>query len=142
MIWILLAALGVPLWLIAGALIGGLLSRRSFRRAPGVFKSKVRVRQGEVHGLDDSWPRVPGYGRWVHDVLIVHTGLALVRNTVYPVASRTVSFAPSDPTPSHLGAAPLAAQLTLDDGAVIEVAVPREAITTPVEQQIAPAERI
>src|SRR6266508_3004502 len=102
MIWILLAALGVPLWLVAGALSAGLLSRRSFRRAPGVFKSKLRLRQGKIHGLDDSWPRVPGYGLWAHDVLIVHTGLALVRNTVYPVASRTASSAPSDPTPSHL----------------------------------------
>src|SRR6266545_4580055 len=142
MIWILLAALGVPLWLVVGALIASLLSRRSFCRAPDVFKSKLRLRRGEVHGLDDSWPRLPGHGRWVHDVLIVHSGLALVRNTVYPVASRTVSFAPSDPTPSRLGEAPRATQLTLDDGAVIEMAVPRETSTALGEHEMALTERV
>jgi hypothetical protein len=36
MIWILLAALGIPLWMIVGALIAALRSRRAFKRAAGV----------------------------------------------------------------------------------------------------------
>jgi len=125
MIWILLAILGVPLWLVAGALIAGLLSRRNFCRSPGVFKTKLRLQAGEVHGLDASWPRLPGYGRWVHDVLIVHRGLALVRTTAYPVASAGPPDASTEP-PSHLGEAPLVMELTFDDGAIVEMAVPHE----------------
>jgi hypothetical protein len=127
MIWILLAVLGVPLWLVAGALIAGLWSRRSFCRSPGVFKTTLRLHEGEVHGLDGSWPRLPGYGRWVHDVLIVHRGMALVRTTAYPVASCGPALAPTEPPPSHLGDAPLVMQLALDDGAIIEMGVPHEA---------------
>ena len=46
MIWILLAALGVPLWLIVGALTAGLLARRAFKRGLGVFPAKLRVVAG------------------------------------------------------------------------------------------------
>ena len=51
---IVLAALGVPLWLVVGALAAGLWSRRSFKRAPGVFPAKLRVMAGEVPGLETS----------------------------------------------------------------------------------------
>ena len=51
---IVLAALGVPLWMVVGALAAGLWSRRSFKRAPGVFPAKLRVTAGEVPGLETS----------------------------------------------------------------------------------------
>jgi hypothetical protein len=54
MIWILLAALGVPPWLVLGAPGAGLLSRRAFKRAPGVFPAKVRTVTGQVPGFKTS----------------------------------------------------------------------------------------
>jgi hypothetical protein len=54
---IVLAALGVPLWMVVGALAAGIWSRRSFKRAPGVFPAKLRVTAGEVPGLKTTWPR-------------------------------------------------------------------------------------
>ena len=86
MIWILLAALGVPLWLVVGALSGALWSRRQFRRAAGVFPCKVRIVSGpEGPG---KWTRSTAHARWIHDVLLVHVGLALVRFRALPVADR------------------------------------------------------
>jgi hypothetical protein len=86
-IWILLAMFGVPLWLVVGTLGGALWSRRTFRRAPGVFPCKVRI----ISGPEDSgkWPRATAYARWVHDVLPVHAGLALVRFRALPVMAST-----------------------------------------------------
>ena len=86
---IVLAALGVPLWLVVGALAAGIWSRRSFKHAPGVFPAKVRVTAGEVPGLETSWPRRCVYARWVHDVLLVPRGIALVRNAAFGVAQVT-----------------------------------------------------
>lgn len=79
MIWALLAMIGVPIWLIVGALAGALVSRRRFRAQPEVFALLMRE-----HG-EDGWPRRPSYGRYVHDVLLVNAGLALVRTRVWAV---------------------------------------------------------
>jgi hypothetical protein len=136
MIWILLALLGVPLWLVAGALIAGLISRRAFCRSPGVFKTKIRLHHGEVPGLDESWPRLPSYARWVHDVLIVHRGMALVRSAAYPVTSCTALPVSAEP-PRRLGDAPLSVELTLDGGAIAEMAVPSEASDFLLEPAVA-----
>lgn len=79
MIWALLAILGIPIWVIVGALAGAVWSRRRFRSQPGVFRIAVRA-AGE-----QSWPRVVAYGRLVRDVLVVNRGLALVRVELYPI---------------------------------------------------------
>jgi len=47
-IWIVLAALGIPIWLVLGGLAASLMSRRSFKRRDGVFSAKLRVVSGEV----------------------------------------------------------------------------------------------
>jgi hypothetical protein len=123
-IWILLATLGVPLWLIVGALGGALWSRRTFRRAPGVFPCKVRI----VSGSEDSgkWPRATAYARWAHDVLLVHAGLALVRFRALPVASANEPIT-SAPDVKLKGDHPVSIRLRLDDGSVVEVAAPEYA---------------
>lgn len=54
---IVLAGLGVPLWMVVGALAAGIWSRHGFKRAPGVFPAKLRVTAGEVPGLKTTWPR-------------------------------------------------------------------------------------
>jgi hypothetical protein len=121
---IVLAALGVPLWMVVGALAAGIWSRRSFKRAPGVFPAKLRVTAGEVPGLETSWPRRPVHARWVHDVLLVHRGLARVTGPVRSGEPRSIP---------GLGSSPIVVALILDSGAEVELAGPsaaREAVMT------------
>ena len=114
MIWALLAILGVPVWLVVGALTGALISRQRFRNQPEVFAMAFR------ENGSGGWPRRLSYGRYLHDVLLVNSGLALVRTSVHAVerAERLVS----DPTPRRLDRA-IGWTLTLDDGGLIDVAV-------------------
>jgi hypothetical protein len=127
MVWILLAALGVPVWLVVGALAAGLWSRRGFKRSPGVFRAKLRVAAGEVPGFKSSWPRGPGYARWVHDVLLMHRGLALVRNKELAVAGVNGPLVVGGPEEiTRLGPSPVVLALTLDGGATVKLAGPSE----------------
>lgn len=119
MLAILLLALGIPLWLVLGALGAGVSSRRSFRRTPGVFAVKVRGADVE----SNRWPRRTGYARWVHDVLIVHQGLALVRSRALPAAS--ASELPLISSVGGLGDDPVVIRLGLDDGTSVDVATSR-----------------
>jgi hypothetical protein len=123
MIWVLLAALGVPLWLVIGALAASLWSRRTFKRAPGTFPAKVRVSAGAPAGVDARWPRRPFYVRWVHDVVLVHHGLALVRTDALPVANVTGPLIEGEPAEiTRLGPSPIVLTLHLDDGTTTELA--------------------
>lgn len=114
MIWALLAMLGVPIWLIVGALTGALVSRRRFRSQPEVFAVLTRE-----HG-DDAWPRRAAYGRYVHGVLLVNSGLALVRTRVWAVDR--LEACPSDAPLGKL-ADPQCWTATLDDGRQYDLAV-------------------
>ncbi len=116
-IWILLAALGVPLWLIVGALGGALWSRRQFRHAPGVFPCKIRIVSGS--GGAGKWTRSTAHARWVHDVLLVHVGLALVRFRALPVAGVDAPVSPASDVKLK-GGDVVSAPLRLDDGSVVE----------------------
>jgi hypothetical protein len=118
MIWIILYALGIPLWLIIGAITSAVVSRRRFRREPGVFASKVRREPGA-----EAWPRAKSYGRWVHDVLIVHRGLALVRHAAMGVVTATGPLVVTDA--KGLGDEPSSVSLHLDDGSTLDVAAAR-----------------
>jgi hypothetical protein len=131
MAWILLAALGVPIWLVLGALGGALWSRSKFRHAPGVFPCKVRL----VPGPQDSgkWPRSTAYARWVHDVLLVHAGLALVRFRALPVMGVDGSISPT-PGVKVKGGGAVSIRVRLDDGTIADVAGPgsmREVLSGP-----------
>ena len=119
MVWIVLYVLGVPLWMIAGALFGSLWSRRKFKRAPGAFPCKVRVATDPA--APGKWPRATSQARWVHDVLMVHSGMALVRYQALPVASINEPIAAA-PDVKLKGGDPVSVQLHLDDGSVAEVA--------------------
>lgn len=119
MIWIVLAALGVPIWLVVGLLLGALWSRRRFRKAPGVFACKIRAAAGD--GGSKSWPRTTNYARWVHDVLLVHGGLALVRSRALPVRSVEGPMAPA-PNVKMKGGEPVSVKFRLDDDSIVEVA--------------------
>ena len=132
-IWIILAALGIPIWLVLGALGATLLSRRSFKRPAGVFPAKLRIVSGEVPTLKDSWPRRPGYARWVHDVLLVQHGLALQRTEALAVSGVTPASSPHGADDIRgLGDAPLVVTLDLDGGASVELAASPEFRTVAV----------
>ncbi len=118
MIWALLAILGVPVWLIVGALTAAVISRRRFKAQPEVFELKLRPVD------EDKWPRRTAYGRLVHDVLILNSGLALVRTTVRGVKS--VADHPADEQVPGFDR-PETFELTFDDGSATLVAVERSA---------------
>jgi hypothetical protein len=107
MIAILLALLGVPLWLVAGMVLGALYSRRRFKQAPEAFRCKVRLVSGTGSSLKTTCGRMPGYARWVHDVLLVNQGLALIR--ILPIGVVEVVTGPDKGDPAEakrLGPAP------------------------------------
>jgi hypothetical protein len=60
MMWALLAAVGVPLWLCAMGIVTLVLRNRALRRRPGNVACRLRVTP------DGRWIR--GHGVWVHDV--------------------------------------------------------------------------
>jgi len=126
-IWILLAVLGIPLWIIVGALMATLWSRHEFKQAQGVFRAKLRILNGEVAGVKDRWPRRPLFARWVHDVLVIHRGLALVRSGAHGVARAEGSLTAGDSDSVRgLGTEPLAMTLVLDSGACVQLAAPAD----------------
>jgi hypothetical protein len=121
MIWIVLAALGVPLWLVAGALLGALWNRRRVRRIADTFPCKVRALSG--NDGPEKWGRSTAWGRWVHNVLLVHKGPALARSDALSVrdvqgpVTRRREF-------KVRGEDPVSIRLSLDDGSAVEVAAP------------------
>ena len=122
MIWIVLAALGIPLWVVAGALVAALWCRREFKRGPETFRARTRIVTGEVAGIKESWSRRL-YARWVHDVVVVHRGLALVRRNELGVARATGPLTMGDPAEIRgLGAHPVVLTLILDSGAAVQLA--------------------
>lgn len=117
MIWALLAVIGVPIWLIVGALTAALLSRRRFRAQPGVFRLKER------ESGHDQWPRLTGYGRVIHDVFVINKGIAMVRTTLRGV--RAVTDHPQEEVAPFDQAAIF--EVTFDDGSRTLVAVDQSA---------------
>lgn len=114
MIWALLAILGVPIWLIVGALIAAWQIRRTVKRQPGVFEVSVRT------GGADKWPRQLSYARVIRDVLVLNRGVALLRAEVHPVDA--VSEFDLDETPRKPADA-VGRLVIFEDGTQREVAV-------------------
>ncbi|MDH4307466.1 MAG: hypothetical protein OEX04_08290 [Acidimicrobiia bacterium] len=114
MIWILLATLGIPIWLIVGALIAVWQIRRTVKRQPGVFEVSVRTAGA------DKWPRQPSYARVIRDVLVLTRGVALLRAEVHPVDAVTefdLDAAPRKPADA------VGRLVTFEDGTQREIAV-------------------
>ena len=118
----LLATLGVPLWLVVGVLLVALWSRRQFQKGPGVFPCRVREVLGS--GEEAGWGRAKSHGRWVHDVLLLHSGLALIHYRALPVVSVEKPIASAEGTRFKGDAVSI--QLREDDGSVVELAGPAE----------------
>ena len=118
MVWALLALLGVPIWLVLGGLGAALWSRKQFQANPDVFPLRVRLLEEGVAG---KWS-AKMHGRWVHDVFLANTGLALVKTDAYPVVSHGPAPAPDPARCKGLGDHLVALMVTIDDGRVYELA--------------------
>ena len=126
MIWAVLAVLGVPIWLVVAGLGAALLrSWSQFKKRPGVFMAKIRLRSGSFEGISEKWTPMPIAALWVHDVLLVHKGLPLVRNLPLPVAEAVGTAQAADPGEiKRLGEQPTLLTFRLDNGAELELATP------------------
>jgi hypothetical protein len=119
-VWILLAALGVPIWLVVGILAAALLNRRRFKRLPGVFHVRLKRAAGAAQGSKDKWRRARAL--WVHDVLLVYQGIALMRVRPLPVAEMLEESTSAPPVGRRSGGGARAMRLRLDDGSDVTVA--------------------
>lgn len=120
MIWALLAILGVPIWLIVGALTLVVLSRRRFAAQPGAFVCRTRAEGA-------SWGRTSRHARWTHDVLVVAGGLA--RLQVRPLGVTGLVQGPHASDARFRGSdAAVAITVRTDDGTIVEVAAPAAAV--------------
>jgi hypothetical protein len=128
MIWATLAFLGVPIWLVLGALIGAAYSRHRFKAQPDVVPLLFRAAD------DDKWPRRLAYGRYVHNVLIVNHGLAQVRTSVH-VVEQVERLDLGDTTFKHIDD-PIAFTILLDDGSEYELAIDRSDNPVPVPAEL------
>ena len=129
MIWALLAILGVPIWLVVGALGAALWSRHRFKNAPGTFRLKLRKESGTYEGISDKWPRAVVYAEWVHDVLLVRKGLGLVPTMPIGVAAMEEAGQSADSGEvKGLGDDPVILRFRLDDESVIQMAVSSDAL--------------
>ncbi len=119
MIWILLALLGVPLWLVVGGFLGALWNRRLVRRTSDGFACKMRSLSADDGS--GKWGRATANANWVHDVLLVNDGIALARTNALPV--RDIQGPVTRlPGVKLRGGEPVSIRLSLDDGSVVEVA--------------------
>ena len=126
----LLALVGIPLALLAGAIAMALRVRRRFARTPGAFRCKLRSPRGTVTGFRERWDRRPTRGLWVHDVLMVQRGRFRQHVLAIPVRLPEDVLRPVDPEDAPgigLGPEPHVLRLQLDDGPVVDVAVSGEA---------------
>ena len=120
MVWALLALLGIPIWFIAIALFLILKGRRGVMSDPAFF------RFNEWGG--EKWKRSPSFGRWVSDVLVVHSGPALVSIDARQVAGVEVGQEVEPPLPRGLGDRPQWFMLDFTDGHDVKIAVSNESV--------------
>ncbi|HEU5301341.1 MAG TPA: hypothetical protein VFW06_03775 [Acidimicrobiia bacterium] len=114
MIWAVLAgALGIPIWLIVGALLTVFLSRRALKGQEDTFAVSIR-RAGE-----SKWPRTVAYARCLRGVLVVNRGVALLRTSIHEV-DRVLEVVINPPPRKPADA--VGRLLTTSDGSSFEVA--------------------
>lgn len=116
MIWAILAALGVPLWLCAIAILTLVFRNRQLRKRPGNIP--VRIRPSEKK----RW--MPGHCVWVHDVLAFRGSPAAWKEGLYWVTETSSRETNSEERKKlhRLGDEPIIATVTLESGQTIEFA--------------------
>ena len=121
MIWIVLAAIGVPLWLCAAAVLSILIRNRKLRTRGGDVAVRRRS-PGETR-----WIR--GHGVWVHDVFAFRGSPAMWSESLFWVAEASTRGV-ADPGEAkklrRLGEHPAIVLLTTEDAATVEFAAPAD----------------
>jgi hypothetical protein len=116
MIWAILAAIGVPLWLCAAGIATLVMRNRALRKRPDNIPVRM-LRPGHKR-----WR--PGHGIWVHDVFLFR-GSPAAWNEAVLWAQDASARALSDDERGRLhrlGDEPLVATLTLSDGGTVQLA--------------------
>ena len=122
MIWATMIFLGIPIWLVLGALVGGLWNRHRFQQQPGVFPIRVRG----VSSDGEKWSGKMN-ALWVHDVLLANKGFARVLTVPYGIQRIARPIASVDAsTIKGLGDDPVSFVVIVDDGREFEIATDLE----------------
>ncbi len=110
MIWVILAAVGVPLWPCAVAILTLVMRNRALRGRPGNVAVRVRP-EGKSRWM-------PGHGLWVNDVFACRGSPAAWKQGLFRVTAAPALRADAEER-KHLrriGDEPVIATLTVDDG--------------------------
>jgi hypothetical protein len=109
MIWAILAAVGVPLWLCAVGILTLVMRNRALRARPGNVAVRVRP-QGKSRWM-------PGHGLWVNDVFAYRGSPAAWKEGLFWVtaASERPADAEERKHLRRIGDEPVIATLTVDD---------------------------
>jgi len=128
----ILLFLGVPLWMVAGMIILIIWNRKRVKKQPGIFPVKVRFEAESDAEEQSKWPRT-GYAQWVHDVLIVRSGMGLMQSTPYGIHGVETAEQDADPHEvKGLGDHPKVLRARMDDGTILQVAL------TEIHPELAP----
>jgi hypothetical protein len=119
-IWALLAAVGVPLWLCALAILTLVFRNRSLRRRPGNVAVRLRAPGSK------RWR--PGHAVWIHDVFAFRGSPAAWAEALLWVTAAGVRQASAHERSRlhRIGDRPVVATFTLEDGSAVEVAARAE----------------
>jgi hypothetical protein len=120
MVWVILAAIGVPLWLCAIALLTLVFRNRSLRKRAGNLPVRMRPEAGK------RWR--PGHAIWVSDVFVWRGSPAAWKEELLRVTGASVrSAADHERRQLHrIGEDPVIASLVLDGGGTLDVAARSE----------------
>jgi hypothetical protein len=120
MIWAILAIIGVPLWLIAIALLLLFFQNRKLRKRPGNIPVRV-LRPGKKR-----W--TSGHGLWVSDVFAWRGSPAAWNEDLLEVSGVSIHSADAQEREKlhRIGDDPVVASFALDEGATLKVAGRRE----------------
>lgn len=120
MIWAILAIIGVPLWLIAIALLLLFFRNRKLRKRPGNIPVRV-LRPGKKRWMS-------GHGIWVSDVFAWRGSPAAWNEDLRQVIGVSIHSADEHERPKlrRIGDDPVVASFALDEGASLKVAARHE----------------
>ena len=116
MVWIVLAALGVPLWLCVAGILMLVLHNRSLRKRPGDIPVRVRL-PGKKR-----WTM--GHGIWVSDVFAFRASPAGWKEDIFWANAVSVQSADEEERKKlhRIGDDPAVASLNLTEGGMVAVA--------------------
>jgi hypothetical protein len=120
MIWAILAAVGVPLWLCAAGILTLLVRDRSLRKRPGNVPVRLH------HPGKRRWS--PGHGVWIRDVFAFRGLPAAGRKSWYgaPTPQCAQPARKNERSSTASGDEPVIATLTLGEGGTVELAARAE----------------